>query len=231
MLSTPYSGTTALAKLLLSSDRFWSRTDNAEGQRIAEAEPFMPADRWKPGFPADWPALKAIWDRGRPKGRILLEKSHWILLHADELLEVWPRAFFLISTRHPLAILPSVLQRRGSSQDVIAAWAIRWRKQSRALRSTAERFADRSIVSTYSAFARDPRGLVDRLEQVFGPLGIDPTAPVQVKQYPPAPISDHDARQIAKLSPGERQQAEAFLREPRSVEQLAFWGFDPSGPG
>ncbi len=230
MLSTPYSGTTALAKLLLSSERLWSRVENAEGQRLAEAKPFMPVGSWQADEVVDWPALKAVWEHGRPAGKILLEKSPWILLHAHGLVQTWPRAFFIISTRHPLAILPSILLRRSSSEDVISAWAIRWRQQSRALRQTAERFADRSIVTTYASFAREPRALLDRLEVVFGPLGIDPDTLVKVKKYDPAPISDHDARRIAKLSPRERELAEALLRGPRIAQELAFWGFDPSGP-
>lgn len=228
ILSSPYSGTTAMAKLLMTSERIWSRAHSAEGQQLPESEPFLPPLRWNPESAADWPALKAVWEDGRPAGKVLLEKSHWILLRADQVLEVWPGAFFVISVRHPLAILPSLLSRRGSSDPVFAGWIHRWRKHSRWQRLILNRHPDRTVAITYTSFAREPRLLLDRLDEVFGTLGVDASTPVQVKRYEPAVVSDHDARQIASLSGPEREKAEMLLQHPRVAKEVAFWDFASS---
>ncbi len=230
ILSSPYSGTTAMAKLLMTSRRTWSRSRSAEGQRLAEALPFVIEDRWSPRSVIDWAAFKEVLERGRPAGKVLLEKSHWILMHADEVLEFWPDAFFVISIRHPIGVLASLLSRREANDEVLSGWQIRWSKHSKQQRANVERLADRSLVTTYSSFARNPGGLLDRLDGALGPLGIDPEAKVQLKKYDPAPVTDHDARQIAKLSREVRDRAEMLLRQPRLASELAFWGFDASGP-
>ncbi len=228
ILSPSYMGTTAMAKLVLASPRVWSRIHNAEGQKLPEAKPLMPANPWAADASFDWPAIKAIWEGGRPEGSILLEKSPPNLVRADQILEHWPGAFFVISMRNPLAVIASYQRRRATTDEEIATSVSRWVKRAQMQRMNVERLKGRSMVTTYESFAGAPDDFIGRLEAVFGPLGIDTAAPVQVKRYGPAPITDHNARQIATLSAAHRQLAEERLQQ-RAGEEMAFWGYSASG--
>ena len=86
ILSPPHCGTTAMAKMLLGSPRIWSRIANAEGQKLPESAPDLSATPWDHREAADWPALQAIWEQGRPPGSIFLEKLARRMLkeHASE---------------------------------------------------------------------------------------------------------------------------------------------------
>ena len=224
ILSPPHAGTTAMAKLLLGSPRIWSRIDNAEGQKIPESAPHLGQHFWSRKHPPNWPALKSIWEEGRPDGAILLEKSPPILAHPKGLLETWPRGFFVISMRSPYALVASYLQRRGASEEEVRKAVTRWTVRARMQRRNTQHLEGRSLVTTYEAFARQPEELVRALEQVFGPLAIEADRPLEVKHYAPAPISDHNARQIATLS----EDHLALARERLAIEaseEMAFWGY------
>jgi hypothetical protein len=224
ILSPSYMGTTAMAKLVLASPRVWSRMHNAEGQKLPEAKPLMPVNSWNAEASFDWPAIKAVWEEGRPEGSILLEKSPPNMAHAARILEVWPEAFFVISMRNPLAVIASYLRRKGADEEQVATSVSRWINRSQMQRQNVKRLKGCSMVTTYEAFVSAPAEFVTRLEAVFGPLGIDAAAPVQVKRYEPAPISDHNARQIATLSAAHRELAETLLQQ-HGGKEMAFWGY------
>ena len=224
ILAPAHAGTSAMAKLLLGSPRVWSRIDNAEGQKIPASAPFLPPVFWSRKYTPDWLALKAVWEEGRPEDAILLEKSPPILAHVDALLTTWPRSFFVISMRDPFALVASYLQRRKATDEQVRGSVRRWLVRSRLQRENVERLAGRSIVTTYEAFASRPTDLVAALEQVFGPLSIEADRPVKVKQYEPAPISDHNERQIATMAPAHLALARELLLA-QAAEDLAFWGY------
>ena len=224
ILSPSYMGTTAMAKLVMASPRVWSRMPNAEGQKLPEAAALWPARPWHPDEPIDWPALKAVWEEGRPEGAILIEKSPPNLVRADQILQHWPGAFFVISMRNPLAVIASYLRRREASDEEVSTSVSRWMKRSKMQRSNVERLKGRSLVTTYEGFAQAPGDFVRGLETVFGPLGVDPAARIKVKHYKPAPIADHNERQIATLSAAHRGLAETLLHE-RAGHDMAFWGY------
>ena len=224
ILSPPHAGTTAMAKLLLGSPRIWSRIPNAEGQKIPESAPYLGPKIWSPRHPPDWPALKPIWEEGRPDGAVLLEKSPPIMAHVRGLLETWPRGFFVISMRDPVALVASYLQRRGASEEEVLNAVRRWAARARMQRTNVRKLEGRSLVTSYEAFANQPEALVRALEQVFGPLAVDADLPVEVKRYAPAPISDHNARQIATLSEAHLALARERLAIEAS-EEMAYWGY------
>ena len=224
ILSPPHAGTTAMAKLLLSSPRVWSRIGNAEGQKLPESEPFLGKKLWSPKHVADWNGLRSVWEEGRPEGAILLEKSPPIMAHVEALLQTWPCAYFVISMRHPLALVASYLARRGASEHQLREAVTRWIHRSKLQRRNVRRLEGRALVTSYESFAAAPAAFVTALEQVFGPLEVDVARPLEVKRYAPAPISDHNARQIATLSPEHLAQARQLLQID-GARDLSFWGY------
>jgi hypothetical protein len=223
ILSPPHSGTTAMAKLLLGSPRIWSRIANAEGFKLPESAGFLPLHPWDTAQVLDCSSLRAVWEEGRPPGSILLEKSPPNLAHLERLLEVWPKAFFVISVRNPLAVMAVYLRRRAAEESEVKRSVSRWVARSRLQRRNAERLGGRAIITTYEAFTREPGALVEQLERVFGPLSIDPERPLSLKRYAPARISDHNAREIANVSGPHLELARRLL--DRHGEEMAFWGY------
>lgn len=224
ILSPPHAGTTAMAKLLLGSDRIWSRIPNAEGQKLPESRGVMPADPWDNRIRWDWPTLKGIWEQGRPAGSIFLEKSPPLMSRVDDLLEVWPRAFFVISMRSPYALIASYLARSDARGGQVGQAVMRWTKRASMQRENCDRLQQRALVTTYEAFTARPDKLVRRLERVFGPLGIDARRPLEVKNYGAAPISNHNDRQIATLKPDQIELARELLAK-YAAREMEFWGY------
>ncbi len=224
ILSPPHAGTTAMAKLLLSSPRIWSRIANAEGQKLPQSDEFLGKKLWSRKHRPDWNGVKGVWEEGRPEGAILLEKSPPIMAHVESVLVMWPRAYFVINMRHPLALAASYLARRGVSEHQLRGAVERWIVRSRLQRENVRRLEGRSLVTSYETFASAPAAFVGALEQVFGPLEVDVDRPLEVKRYQPAPISDHNARQIATLSPEHIALARDLL-QANGADDLAFWGY------
>jgi hypothetical protein len=224
ILSPAHAGTTAMAKLLLQSPRIWSSMPNAEGQKLPQAQSLMPEQPWKQQARLDWTAVKAVWEQGRPEGSILLEKSPPNLMRPDQMLAVWPNAFYVISMRNPYALLGSYLTRREITPELIAGSIAGWLKRSRVQRANVVRLKGRSIVTSYEAFTTSPGGFVRSLEAVFGDLGVDPDRPLQVKYYETAPIENHNERQISTLSPAQLDLARDLLMRD-GAEDLAYWGY------
>jgi len=224
ILTLPHSGSTAMARLLLSSPRVWARMPGAEGQKLAASKPFLPANPWRTDQQIDWSSLRAIWEEGRPEGAILLEKSPPLVAHLPAVIQTWPNAYFVITIRNPYAFVASYLQRGPPTDQDVESAVWRWTKRSQLQRRNVEALVGRSIVTSYEAFTRQPDEFVRSLETVVGPLDIDPTQDFTVKLYKPAPISNHNDRQISTMSESHRALAGRLLAT-QAADELAFWGY------
>lgn len=224
ILSPANSGTTVMAKLLLRSPRVWASTPTAEGQKLPAAAHLLAKEPWKLRQKVRYHDLKKVWEAGRPEGSIMLEKSPPNMIRTKDVAATWPAAFFVISLRDPRAVVASrLIKGSGSREEAIAA-ARGWVRRAQIQRANAKLLEGRCMVTSYEQFTAFPHAFIERLEEVFGPLGVDADAPVEVKRYSPAPITNHNERQISAVDPALIRLAGELLQE-EAAEELAYWAY------
>jgi len=236
LLTPPFSGSTALSRVLNSGVRSMILTHNAEGQWLL---PGMcdPADRWNPDKDIEWDSVKAVWQQKifsveRLCGpiNVVIEKSPPNLLRTDGLAATFPRHQFVIFNRNPFAAVSSDLYRDHDPSNlndqqrlsVVRESARAWLTRSAALQEHSRRFD--AEMFTYEEFCAEPQTHVDRvIKRVPELVDLNVNLEFKVKDYEVQGLSDQNDKQVARLSDAERYE---ICRELENNSALVeFFGY------
>lgn len=224
VITPPYSGSTALARILNTSHR------TALLQRRGEAQWLVPGlrdkRRWDADMAVDYRSVKAVWLSAFQRLQVLtqttdtvIEKSPPNMVRIERLAEQFRDCSFIANNRDPYANCASILYRRHDADrldpaqrgEALGRYAQRWIERSKRLRALVERL--RCPVLTYEEFCRDPSSVVRILSLPAGVAEtIDPTAEVEVKNYERQGIVSQNDRQISNLTEADREAITAALK-------------------
>lgn len=221
LLTPPNSGSTALARLLLSSPGVVGLNEVAEGQWLVP-QMRAPAARWDPAHPMPYRLIRAAWlqklRKIRPRGPVLVvEKTPANLCRHRELSAAMaPMPTHLVTLiRNPYATISSWNQRyglevmthewdprgaeaRGSEEAYFDFMTTIWLERARLLLAARD---DALVNVCYESFVADPAETVRLLTEAIPALaGVDAAASIRVKHYAPQPIRDMNPKQIDQLT-------------------------------
>ncbi len=233
LLNPPFSGSTAMAQLLLKSPLTWSPWSNGEGQWVESVTEEMRRDPWNPEVDFDWRRIRAAWLERKPAGKnIMVEKSPPNLLRVRSILETFTDSIFVISNRDPYAWLGGVLhhesyrpeirnprRRREIVKHEISQWVFR----TRVLIENIPRLRGRSVITRYQEFCDSPGLFLQNLYNYCGDLQIDVREQVRVKSYPVQGLVNMNDRQISRLTADDIGTANEILLDAKPV--VEFFGY------
>lgn len=108
LITPPYSGSTAIAKLLDTSHKTMTLTPNGEGQWLIPG--LCQQDRWKPEKEVNYESVKAVWLNAFQKEKrvnshidVVIEKSPPNMMRLDNLLSQFTDYSILANNRNPYA--------------------------------------------------------------------------------------------------------------------------------
>jgi hypothetical protein len=222
LLTMPNSGSTAVAKILMTAERSVSLTDKCEGEWLVPSVSDV-HKRWDPDYNPSMQRLRARWmkrlRRYRPhNGAVVIEKSPPHMVRIDALREMLHpmKVHTAILVRHPLAVCESWHRRYGREQlaatsmpalrDVVSeyeyfralghCWAERWAFLARQRESSV-------CLLRYEDFVANTATAVSPLIAEV-PLLADAAlnAHIRVKDHCKQGLRDMNAEQIAALPNG-----------------------------
>jgi hypothetical protein len=233
LLNPPFSGSTAMAQLLLKSPLTWSPWSNGEGQWVESVTEEMRRDPWNPEVDFDWRRIRAAWLERKPPGKsIMVEKSPPNLLRVRSILATFADSIFVISNRDPYAWLGGVLhhetyraeirnphRRREIIEQEISQWVFRSRVQI----ENISLVRGRSIITRYQEYCGSPELFLQNLYNYCGDLQINSRSQVRVKSYPVQGLVNMNDRQISRLTSGDIAAANEILHDAKPV--VEFFGY------
>jgi hypothetical protein len=229
LFTPPYSGSTALAKILNSAHGSMALNGNCEGQWLVPG--MCKLDRWKPEKHIEWSSVRSVWlSKVRMVedlvGRIdlVIEKSPPNLVRSSQLLENFPNHEIIVFNRNPYANCASILFRHHDPENkseeqrikIVEGLAKQWAFRS----AYAKKIIDLHdpVAFTYEEFCSDIASTMNAtVERISLLNGINPDIEVKIKDYAPQKISDQNKRQIAKLSERELEVIGQTLKENESL--------------
>ena len=123
LLTPPYSGSTAIAKTFLTSDKITSLTDNAEGQWLIKG--LCDEDRWDSNKNINNESIKSIWLReyefkkkDYPNLNYIIEKSPPNITRIHKLIKIFPNYTLITNNRNPYAFCASSINKINQYQDM-----------------------------------------------------------------------------------------------------------------
>jgi len=236
ILTPPYSGSTALAKVLKSSSKSMLLNERGEGQWLVPG--MCEPDRWDHEKTISWDSVEAVWSARVQlveslvgSVQVVIEKSPPNIVRANQLVHQFPNSTLVTFNRNPYANCASSLYRNHEPQGKTEVQRIQWLRhlaQEWATRSTwVRRWNDEfeTISLTYEQFCEDPSASVKRIVQGLPELSdVDVTRPIRVKDYPLQGIQNQNERQISFLTAQERSAIGEELELHSAL--LAYFGYD-----
>jgi len=228
VLNPQNSGSTAFARLLLTSPFAMSIGRNAEGQRHrAVRDRMFGEDRWNAEATMPWERIKRRWTEAwraahtATGATVVVEKSPPNLVRAAAIADAFPNRRFIVWNRNPYAVAASCRKRYGRAVEESAAHWLVCAAALLALRADVS-----PILSlTYEQACANPAAAAEDVLAFAPELGaLDATAPLEIKDYPAAPLRDCNTEQIATLSRSEMDAITALLAPRRML--LEVFGYD-----
>jgi len=235
IITPPFSGSTALAKVLNTSPRTMLLQERGEGQWLVPG--LCERDRWDGNKEVDYESVRAVWLNAwqraaqvDPRLDVLIEKSPPNMVRLDALTALFPRHSLLANIRNPYANCASILYRNhpaaqlgtAQRQSILQGLAGEWQQRAARIRELVCRQG--IPVLTYEAFCEAPASMLAKLALPPGVAEtIDVQAPVKVKDYPLQGIADQNRRQLGLLSGAELGAISRVLEtDPGLLEFFAY---------
>jgi hypothetical protein len=234
MLTPPYSGSTAITKLMDSSDKSMILHPNGEGQRMIPG--MCGSGRWKIDFPVDFESVKAIWlhkyqttNKQLDNIDFVIEKSPPNMVRFQELSKVFSSFSVFINNRDPYANVSSALYRNHDTDSisdyervlVLKRLTLNWLTRSYMLKYLAEEMAIPCL--SYEDFCHSPHKIKKmNLPDDFINT-IDFGATVKIKDYVTQKISNHNEWQLKKLAILDIATISEELKEHEKI--LNYFGY------
>lgn len=213
IFTPPYSGSTALAKVLNSSSSSMLLRKDGEGQWLVPG--LCSKDRWSHDMYVDWHSVKLVWHNRFVKfyagqKNIIIEKSPANLMRYAAFLREFPNHKIITFNRNPYANCASSMYRHHDADKLtdsqrlalLANYADQWIMRSAVIRKISEECP--ALMLTYEQFCDRHQKTLDRISNHIPELGnLNSTLEVKVKDYPKQGIKNQNNRQIAKLKASE----------------------------
>jgi hypothetical protein len=212
IITPPYSGSTAIANLLNTSERTTLLQKKGEGQWLIPG--LCQKDRWESEKAINYNSVKSVWLNRYQEIRkseniidVVIEKSPANMMRIMELSSHFKSFSFIANNRDPYANCASILYRHHDPDnigaenriEVLSFIAKTWIKKSLVINKLVSEHKIPLI--TYEDFCKDPSTLVSKLNLPQGAVDtIDVNAVVKVKDYEPQGILNQNDRQISKLT-------------------------------
>mgnify|MGYP001812988629 FL=1 len=242
IITPPYSGSTALAKILNTGSSTMLLHRRGEGQWLVPG--LCEGDRWSEGKFVDYESVRAVWlakfqmrRQSRHQLQVVIEKSPPNIVRIRPLVARFPNHSLLANNRNPFANCASRLfrDRRATALsgnerlDALTQLVSSWLAVARMMR---ELIVELNIpLVTYEAFCSNPAILIDKLRlpaEVIREINFG--ASIKVKDYEPATLADKNAEQVNRLSAIEIDHIARELRRDDGDGLLAFFGYDAEIP-
>lgn len=235
-LTPPYSGSTALAKILNTAPNSMILQKRAEGQWLVPG--MCEPDRWLPQKRIDWESVRATWlakfelvRYHSETSNLIIEKSPPNIVRIDQLRQHFPNSCFFAFNRDPYASCSSYLhheysERKRSSgrrAGIVRQLAGDWLFRSRCLRDAVRKLDIPYF--TYERFCENASDCVRHIVAVCPELsGVDVHAFVLVKDYDSQRIVNQNPKNIAQLTHDDITAISSVLRSGEDL--LDFFGYD-----
>ena len=211
VITPPYSGSTALAELLQTSQYITSLQERAEGQWLI---PELSArDRWVASKEVNFESVRRVWlakfdelKKDEPQLSVLVEKSPPNMVRLEPLLGLFKSVSLLANNRNPYANIASlakrVVRRERSApnrSDLIEGLATEWVKRSALIRDLVSNHSINLV--TYEQFCQNPKILIEKLDldsRVIASIEFDKQ--LSIKGNKPTELVNFNAVQIDSLS-------------------------------
>ena len=167
VLCGPYSGSTALWKLLSTSSNVSSF--HTEGQQLESLKNILfTSDRWDPEKSIPWQKVKECWEgEWDLKKPVLLEKSPAHLCRALKIEKFFPNSFFIIMYRDPYASAEAFKRRHGWDCKRAAEF---WIQVMKCQQKNIENLKE-NIHFSYEDFTGDPETVCRKIVEFMPELG------------------------------------------------------------
>lgn len=229
IITPPYSGSTAIAKFLNTSERTAMLHKRAEGQWLIPG--MCQDDRWESEKTINYNSVKSVWLNKYQKIRksenvidVVIEKSPPNMMRIMELSSHFKSYSFIANNRNPYANCASILYRLHDANnigkekrlEVLTSIAKSWIKRSHIIYKLVSEH-DIPLI-TYEVFCENPSILVNKLNLPQGIIDtIDMNPVIKVKDYKPQKILNQNDRQISKLTVNEVQHLTNILAENTAI--------------
>lgn len=235
MLTPPYSGSTAIAKFLDTSEYIGLLQEKAEGQWLLPE--ISGKGRWNANLEVDYSKIKKRWlnrykkiKSTSPKVSYIVEKSPPNMVRQLELAQQFKHYSFIANNRHPYGYCVSSLYHHNDADNLdskqrtekLLNHAKVWVERSKMIRDFA--IQHQVPLVTYEDFCDDPFLIVEKLQLPKKVVrSINAEQKLCVKDYKPQKIVNQNDRQIAKLSESEISQLRNFLGKESNL--LEWFGY------
>ena len=248
------SGSTFLANALATSRRTWNLADegrkavgivwpnhNEKGRLTGCGRIWAARKRWRDVYKDpthyDWPRTRAAWYfqayARDPRATVFVEKTPLHLLVVGDLARHFRNAKFLFMVRNPYAVCEGIFRerrRRGQSAglegerlETVAARHVATCLEYQ--RRNVEAYGDRGVFFTYETMCREPERVARKIRDLVPELDdLNLRQRLRVHADYHEMLTDMNARQIARLDPGQIAAINEVLAEHRTV--LNYFGYD-----
>jgi len=235
ILTPPYSGSTALAKLLNTSRSSMILQERAEGQWLIPG--MCESDRWDPEKYIDWDSVRSVWlskfqliNSHVETISLIIEKSPPNLVRARQLRNNFPRSIFMAFNRDPYANCSSIFHRNhvqeGQTREqrtaILRLLAEEWIFRSQYVKQSVDDLNTPHF--TYEQFCENASSCIMELS-VHCPEIVDADihAPLKIKEYRIQTLLNHNARQIGLLDSHDLAVISSVLEQEERL--LEFFGY------
>ena len=238
LLTPPYSGSTAVAKIFLTSDKVTSLTNRAEGQWLIKG--LSDENRWDPNKNINNESIKSIWLReyeikknDYPNLNYIIEKSPPNITRIQKLIKIFPNHTLITNNRNPYAFCASFINKIDEYQDmdnlskknelekIISRWLMVSEKIIKLNNLNLE-----VININYEMFSDNPKKTFELIKNKnkLSKLNFDIEAEIKVKNYPSQKIKNFNAEQISILQSREIQVINNILNNHK--ELMNYFQYD-----
>lgn len=236
VITPPYSGSTALAQILNSSQGTALLHPRAEGQWLIPG--LCQSDRWNPEKRVNWKSVRAVWlqrvqliNELVSNISLIVEKSPPNMVRVDKLTEIFPNHSLAAFNRDPYASCSSILFRNHDPMNkreeeriqIISEIAETWLVRSGWVKKLIE---ERQVTNfTYEQFCSDPANCVFKIAEEISVLKtVDVSIPIKVKDYEMQGITNMNAEQVSKLSQIEKDTITRVVT--KDLDLVSFFGYE-----
>ena len=186
----------------------------------------------------DWTRNRRIWYFQAyaydPRATVFVEKTPWHLLVVDDLARHFRNARFLFMVRNPYAMCEGICRVlrercRGQHVSLEGKWVeiVAARHVAACLeyqRRNVEAHGDRGIFFTYETMSAEPERVAHEIRMLVPELDdLNLRQRLPIRQYDEM-LTDMNARQIARLTPGQIAAINRVFRRHRAV--LNHFGYE-----
>ena len=169
ILSPPFSGSTLLVKLLMTSEEVSVNNieNNKEGQFLDGVKQWMRKGTWDENTQMPWDEIKKVWDKHWNLDLpILLEKSPPNIIRAQAIEKAFDSSYFICTNRNPYAFCEGKLRRdRELGKDTSGKLAARfWIKCAKHQKNNIENLQN-TLYFSYEQFSNKPLNVSRKIQQ------------------------------------------------------------------